>query len=49
MSDYLSSAHVRAKVRVAMCPGLNFWEKACNSRAFVLRTIGVHAWLAELI
>ena len=49
MSDNLSFAHVRAKVRAATCPGLNFWEKSCNGKAFVLRTIGVHAWLAELI
>ena len=49
MSDNLSFAHVRAKARAATCPGLNFWEKSCNGKAFVLRTIGVHAWLAELI
>ena len=49
MSDNLSFAHVRAKVRAATCPGLNFWEKSCSGKAFVLRTIGVHAWLAELI
>ena len=49
MSDNLSSAHVRAKVRAAACPGMNFWEKACHGKAFVQRTIGVQAWLAELI
>ena len=34
MSDNLSFAHVRAKVRAATCPGLNFWEKSCNGKAF---------------
>ena len=43
------STMLRAKVRAATCPGPNFWEKACNGKAFVQRTIGVHAWLAELL
>ena len=35
-------------MRAATCSGLNFWEKACHGKAFVQRTIGAQAWLAEL-